>query len=333
MSGDTPFPWRLAGVAVTVGLLTAMAFAGWAQIAGVEGAAWGVGILAYLLGCRHAFDIDHIAAIDNVTRRLRQDGKRPAAVGLYFSLGHSTVVLAATAALLLGGEHLQGLMPALRAWGAQVGAGVSASFLILIGLANAAIVVRMWKARSHGGNVSATEWELQQLLEQRGLMARMMRFAYRRTNTSRKMYGVGLLFGLGFDTASEIVLLALTAGAMGRYGLGAWSLLFLPLLFAAGMTLMDSACNLGMLKLYDWAMAGSRRTWTVNGVVTALSALLAFSVGAMELSSSMTFSPSAILGLGAGVVALWALMTGFARRGHGESVTAPGAVTGRQPGG
>lgn len=333
MNRDEPFSRQLAGVAATVALLTITAFGGWARIAGIDGAAWGVGVLAYLLGCRHAFDIDHIAAIDNVTRRLRQQGVRPAAVGLFFSLGHSTVVLLATVALLLAGEHLRGLMPVLRAWGAEVGAGVSAAFLIPIGLANVAVVVRMWRARSRGGNAAANGRELQKLLEQRGLMARVMRFAYLRTNTSRKMYGVGLLFGLGFDTASEILLLALTAGAMGRYGLGAWSLLFLPLLFAAGMTLMDSACSLGMLRLYDWAMAGARRTWVVNGVVTALSALLAFSVGGMELFRSVSLSPSAMLGLGAGAIAMWALMIGVRRHGHGESVTPAVAVIGRRPGG
>ena len=327
-----PLSSRLAGVGLTVGLLTVAAFAGWAWVAGFGAAAWGVGTLAYLLGCRHAFDIDHIAAIDNVTRRLRQDGARPVAVGLFFSLGHSTVVLAATVALLLGGEHLRGLLPVLRTWGMEVGAGVSATFLILIGAANVAIVVRLWRARRRYASSAVADRELRELLEQRGLMARVMRFAYRRTDASRKMYGVGLLFGLGFDTASEILILALTAAAMDRYGVGGWSLLFLPLLFAAGMTLMDSVCSLGMLRLYDWAMSGRRRTWTVNGAVTAFSALLAFTVGGIELFNSVALSPAAVLGLATGALALWALMSGVRHRGSGSAGRA-GVAPARQSGG
>ncbi len=304
MAREARFGHRLIRVGLVVAALNLAAFASLFEMTGMGAAFWGIGGLAYLLGARHAFDIDHIAAIDNVTRRLRQDGHRPAAVGLFFSLGHSTVVVAATTALILGGEHLGHLLPVLRGWGGVLGAGISATFLILIGTANVAIARQVWKTRGEADNGVAGAREIQALLERRGFMSRLMRFAYRRIDRSGKMYLVGLLFGLGFDTASEIILLALTAAAMHQYGLSPWALLGLPLLFAAGMTLMDSACGLGILGLYDWSMAGGRRTWMVNIVVTGISTILAFGVGAMELSTSFRWSVASALGLAAGVAVM-----------------------------
>ena len=292
---------RVALVGIAVLALNLLAFLGLAALSGLGAPFWGIGILAYLLGARHAFDVDHIAAIDNVTRRLRHEGQRPVSVGLFFSLGHSTIVFLATAALLLGGEHFRALLPALRGWGGVLGAGISATFLILIGTANIGIVRRLWQARGEHGD-EARNVEVEALLQQRGIISRVTRFASRRIDKSRKMYLVGLLFGLGFDTASEIILLALTAAAMRRYGLDPWLLLALPLLFAAGMTLMDSVCGLGMLRLYDWSINGGRRTWLVNIGVTGLSTLLAFGVGAADLSASfhwsVTSALAAVLGTG-----------------------------------
>lgn len=314
MAGDENFGRHLMLVALAVAGLNLLAFLGLLKLTGMGGAFWGIGMLAYLLGARHAFDIDHIAAIDNVTRRLRQDGQRPTGVGLFFSLGHSTVVIAATAALILGGEHFRHLLPALQGWGGVLGAGISAMFLIMIGTANIAVARQVWKTRGETPD-SAAAREIETLLERRGFMARLMRFAYRRIDKSRKMYPVGLLFGLGFDTASEIILLALTAAAMHQYGLSPWALLGLPLLFAAGMTLMDSACGLGILSLYNWSIAGGRRTWMVNIGVTGLSTLLAFGVGAMELSTSFHWSVASALGLVAGIAVMFALLAPGRRSG------------------
>ena len=321
MARDAGFGRRVAGVGLAVLALNLLGLLGLVTLSGLGAPFWGIGILAYLLGARHAFDIDHIAAIDNVTRRLRHEGRRPTSVGLFFSLGHSTVVVLATAALLLGGEHFRALLPALRGWGAVLGAGISATFLILIGTANIGIVRRLWQARGEHEDAARAR-EVEALLEQRGGISRIMRFAFRRIDKSRKMYVVGLLFGLGFDTASEIILLALTAAAMRRYGLDPWLLLALPLLFAAGMTLMDSACGLGMLHLYDWSINGGRRTWFVNIGVTGLSTLLAFGVGAVELSTSfhwpVTSALAAVLGMGCVLGGLAALRQPIPRRAGTE---------------
>lgn len=314
MAPDAGFGRRLILVGAAVLALNLLGFLGLGTLSRLGASFWGIGILAYLLGARHAFDIDHIAAIDNVTRRLRHEGGHPVAVGLFFSLGHSTVVVLATAALLLGGEHFRALLPALRGWGGVLGAGISASFLILIGTANIAIVRRLWKARGAATDEPRAR-AVEALLEKRGFIARLMRFAYRRIDRSPKMYVVGLLFGLGFDTASEIILLALTAAAMRQFGFDPWLLLALPLLFAAGMTLMDSACGLGMLRLYDWSINGGRRTWWVNIGVTGLSTLLAFAVGAVDISTSFHWSPASAL---AAVLAMGVLLGGVAalnRRG------------------
>ncbi|HYW76982.1 MAG TPA: HoxN/HupN/NixA family nickel/cobalt transporter [Gammaproteobacteria bacterium] len=308
MARDAGSGRRVAGVGLAVLALNLLGFLGLAALSGLGPPFWGIGILAYLLGARHAFDIDHIAAIDNVTRRLRHEGRRPAAVGLFFSLGHSTVVVLATAALLLGGEHFRALLPALRGWGAVLGAGISATFLILIGTANIGIVRRLWQARGEHEDAARAR-EVEALLQQRGGISRVMRFAFRRIDKSHKMYVVGLLFGLGFDTASEIILLALTAAAMRQYGLDPWLLLALPLLFAAGMTLMDSACGLGMLRLYDWSINGGRRTWFVNIGITGLSTLLAFGVGAVELSASFHWPVASAL---AAVLGMGCVLAGFA---------------------
>jgi len=196
----------------------------------------------------------------------------------------------------------------LQGWGGVLGAGISAAFLIMIGTANVAIARQVWRTRGESTD-EAGAWEIEALLERRGFMARIMSFAYRRIDKSRKMYLVGLLFGLGFDTASEIILLALTAAAMHQYGLSPWSLLGLPLLFAAGMTLMDSACGLGILSLYNWSIAGGRRTWIVNIGVTGLSTLLALGVGTVELSTSFHWSMVPTLGLVAGIGVMFTLFT------------------------
>ncbi len=315
----TTFGREFGLVALVVGALNVAALGGWLEMSRGGAALASLDLLAYLMGIRHAFDIDHIAAIDNVTRRLRQDGGRPASVGLFFSLGHSTVVIAATVVLVLCGEQARELLPALRAWGTALGTGVSATFLILIGIANLIIVRQLWRARPHARTDAGTaDAELGSLLERRGLMARVMRFAYRRIDRSWKMYPVGVLFGLGFDTASEILLLALTATALNSSGVGAWSLVALPLSFAAGMTLMDSVCGLGMLRLYDWSITGRNRTWAVNTGVTVLSAVLAMVVGAGELSTTLSWSAMSALGLVGGVLVVIVLLAAIRQRTAGS---------------
>lgn len=251
----------------------------------VDAALLGMGILAYGFGLRHAFDADHIAAIDNVTRKLRQEGQHPQAVGLFFSLGHSTVVFALTAALVLAVRTTQAHLPMLQHWGSLVGTLVSAVFLTLIGLINLVIFSRLWRAfraRRRWGHPATGDEELESLLARRGLFARLLRGVYRQIDHSWKMYPVGMLFGLGFDTASEIAILGVSAAAAQNGHLPLWGVMVFPLLFTAAMSLMDTLDGLVMLRAYDWALADASRKLTYNTVLTGISVFLALAIGLIE---------------------------------------------------
>lgn len=298
---------RLGAVIAVIVVVNVAALAGWLNLARSGPAIGGICLLAYLLGMRHAFDLDHIAAIDNVTRRLRHAGQRPVGVGLFFSLGHSTIVIITTIALVLAGRYLRPMLPLLHFWGLVIGTMVSVAFLLLLGIGNTVIVRQLWQERRALACQTELSGEVMNtLLENRGLMARLLRAIFRRIDRSSRMYYVGLLFGLGFDTASEMILLVLTAGATGSSGLTPWSLLALPLLFAAGMILMDSLCSVGLLRLYDWSIIGGRRTWMVNTSVTGLSVLLAFVVGFIEIFKVFDWPLATLDGsvVGIGVAAL-----------------------------
>ncbi len=243
----------------------------------------GTAVLAYSFGLRHAIDADHIAAIDNVTRKLMQEGKRPVGVGFFFSLGHSSVVVGLTVAIAATASALQTRFSAFRELGGMIGTGVSAFFLFAIALANLAILVAVWRnfrRVRHGGRY--VEEELNALLASRGFLGRLFRRLFRLIEQSWHMYPLGLLFGLGFDTATEVGLLGISAAEASK-GLSIWTILVFPALFTAGMSLADTLDSTLMLGAYDWAFAKPLRKLYYNLTITFISVLVALLVGGVEV--------------------------------------------------
>jgi nickel/cobalt transporter (NiCoT) family protein len=242
----------------------------------------GTALLAYSFGLRHAVDADHIAAIDNVVRKFIQTGRRPVAVGLYFSLGHSTVVVGLCIAMALAANILQGGFHSFKAVGEVVGTGVSAGFLFAIAFANLVVLKEVYGAfcRAKAGE-KLVEGDLEMLLSGRGFLARLCRGLFRLIGRSWHMYPLGLLFGLGFDTATEVGLLGISASGVAK-GLSIGSVLIFPALFTAGMTLADTADNFLMLGTYGWAFANPVRKLYYNLTVTLVSVIVALLVGGLE---------------------------------------------------
>ncbi len=246
----------------------------------------GTGILALTLGMRHAFDADHIAAIDNTTRRLMADGKRPVGVGFFFSLGHSSVVFVMTILLTFGIRAVDSQVgndqSGLHGVTGVVGTSVSGTFLYLIAALNLAILCSILTAFRglRRGEYDHDEFERQ--LDQRGLMNRFFGGLARRIDSSPKMYPIGLLFGLGFDTVTEVGLLVLSGTAVAS-GLPFWAVLSLPILFAAGMTTFDTLDGCFMNFAYGWAFASPVRKVYYNLTITGLSIAVAFVIGTIEL--------------------------------------------------
>jgi nickel/cobalt transporter (NiCoT) family protein len=242
----------------------------------------GTALLAYGFGLRHAVDADHIAAIDNVTRKLMQEGKRPVAVGFFFAMGHSTVVILAVAALAVTASMMEGRFEALKNLGGVFGTSVSALFLLTIAAANVLILRSVWitfqKVR-RGGSYVEEDFDL--LLNNRGLLSRLFRPLFRLINTAWHMYPLGFLFGLGFDTATEIGLLGISATAAAK-GLSVWSIMVFPALFAAGMSLIDTTDGVLMLGAYQWAFIKPMRKLYYNLVITAVSVVVAVLIGGIE---------------------------------------------------
>lgn len=284
---------RVAGMATAVILLNIV---GWALLGKAVGHHFhvsqtklfglGTGVLAYTLGVRHAFDADHIAAIDNTTRKLVGEGKRPLGVGFFFSLGHSSVVLL-LAVLLNFGIRALNLQVSQQSSGLHsatniVGTSVSGMFLYLIALVNLLVLVSIVKLyrQMRSGRYDAAELDRQ--LDKRGLMNRLLGGYARHIDTSWKMYPVGILFGLGFDTATEVALIVL-AGSAVVGGLPFYAILSLPVLFAAGMCLFDTLDGCFMNFAYDWAFANPVRKVFYNLTITGLSVAVAFFVGTIEI--------------------------------------------------
>jgi nickel/cobalt transporter (NiCoT) family protein len=243
----------------------------------------GTALLAYSFGLRHAVDADHIAAIDNVTRKLMQEGKRPVAVGLFFSLGHSTIVVLASAAVAATALAFKRQLDSFHHWGSLAGTLVSALFLMAIAAINIAIlagVVRSFRRVKVGG--SYEEADLNALLAGRGLLARLFRPLFALIRHSWQMYPLGFLFGLGFDTATEIGLLGISAAEASK-GLPVWSILVFPALFTAGMSLVDTADSILMLGAYGWAFVKPIRKLYYNMTVTTVSVVVALLVGGVEV--------------------------------------------------
>jgi high-affinity nickel-transport protein len=247
----------------------------------------GTGALAYTLGMRHAFDADHIAAIDGTTRKLMGEGKRPLGVGFFFSLGHSSVVLALTVVLGLGakalGSEVRDEHSALHHYTGLIGTTVSGTFLLLIALLNVVVLAGILRVFADLRQGRYDEEELEEQLNNRGLLMRFFRPLARSIDTSWKMYPLGILFGLGFDTATEIALLVL-AGTSVAAGLPFWALLSLPLLFAGGMSLLDTIDGTFMNFAYGWAFSRPVRKVYYNLVITGLSIVVAAFIGGLEVA-------------------------------------------------
>lgn len=242
----------------------------------------GTAFLAYSFGLRHAVDADHIAAIDNVTRKLMQEGKRPVAVGLMFSLGHSTIVVVGALAIAAAALKLQQHVVFFRSWGAVIGTLVSAFFLLAIAAVNLVILSSVFRAfQNVRRGEPYVEEDLNLLLANRGFLARIFRRLFTMIRSSWHMYPLGLLFGLGFDTATEIGLLGISAAEASR-GLPLMSILVFPVLFAAGMSLIDTTDNVLMLGAYGWAYVKPIRKLYYNVTITFVSVVVALVVGGVE---------------------------------------------------
>lgn len=255
----------------------------WAFIAFSERPALlGTALLAYVFGLRHAFDADHIAAIDNVVRKLMQDGKEPYSVGFFFSLGHSTIVVLATVVVALTAAAMQSSFEEFHTIGGVIGTSVSAGFLLIIGIINLFILRNVWGAftRAKRGERIVDE-DLDTLLAGQGFLARIFRPLFRVVSHSWQMYPIGFLFGLGFDTATEIGLLGISA-AQAMQGMSIWTILVFPALFTAGMSLMDATDSILMTRAYGWAFVNPMRKLWYNLTITAASVVVAIFIGGIE---------------------------------------------------
>jgi high-affinity nickel-transport protein len=296
--GLTPREWlKVGGMALTIiglnvlgwGMLI-VALRGHYHISKTELFGVGTGVLAYTLGMRHAFDADHIAAIDNTTRKLIQDGKRPLSVGYFFSLGHSTIVFVLAVLLNFGIRALNGAVQndssGLHHWTGIIGTTVSGTFLYLIGLLNLVVLLSIIKVSREMRQGRYDDAELERQLDSRGLMNRFFGGYAKRIDTPWKMYPVGVLFGLGFDTATEVALLVL-AGSAVVGGLPFYAVVSLPVLFAAGMCLFDTIDGCFMNFAYDWAFAKPIRKIYYNLTITGLSVFIALFIGTIEILGLM----------------------------------------------
>jgi high-affinity nickel-transport protein len=244
-----------------------------------------IGLTAWTFGLRHAFDADHISAIDNVTRKLMADGKRPMGVGFFFSLGHSTIVLALGVVIAVAAKAVAGNVSngSLQSVGGYIGTGVSAFFLYLIAAINLIIllgIVRIFREMRQGRYDEET---LERKLQERGLLNRLLGPLVRAIRSSWQMYPIGVLFGLGFDTATEVGLLALAGGLAAK--LPWFAILSLPILFAGGMSMMDTADGAFMNVAYGWAFSKPVRKVFYNLTITGLSVAVAFLIGTIEVIS------------------------------------------------
>ncbi|OAS16999.1 HoxN/HupN/NixA family nickel/cobalt transporter [Paenibacillus oryzisoli] len=276
-----------AGYVGFIILLHVVGLIGLYTVAQSSPAFWGIGLLAYTLGMRHAFDVDHIAAIDNTVRKLVQQKKNPLGVGFYFSLGHSSVVFVMAIVTAFSVQWAARELPWMQRFGGVIGASVSGLFLVIIGIINLLILISLYKMflKFRGGQHDDNEFE--ELLESRGFIARLIKPLFSFITKSWHVYPLGFLFGLGFDTASEIALLAISAHA-AKDAIPFIGVISLPLLFAAGMSLFDTADGMFMTKAYKWAFHTPVRKLYYNLTVTALAVVAALIIGVIELGQVLS---------------------------------------------
>jgi nickel/cobalt transporter (NiCoT) family protein len=292
--------WR--SIAAMAGFILLLHALGWGVLGGIVapehyqvGATQvlgvGLGLTAYTLGMRHAFDADHIAAIDNTTRKMMAEGKRPVSIGFWFSLGHSTIVFGLVALLAFGVRALAGQLgndsSLLQQIAGVVGTAVSGTFLYVIGIVNLMVLVGIVKVFRRMRHAAYDEQALDDQLNNRGLLNKILSGATKAVTKPWQMYVVGVLFGLGFDTATEVGLLVLAGGA-AAFALPWYAVMTLPILFAAGMSLLDTIDGCFMNFAYGWAFAKPVRKIYYNITITALSVAVALIIGTIELISMVT---------------------------------------------
>ncbi|MCI4351153.1 MAG: HoxN/HupN/NixA family nickel/cobalt transporter [Thermoplasmata archaeon] len=298
----------------------------------------GIGFIVYVFGLRHGLDADHIAAIDNTTRKLLQEKTRPLTVGTWFSLGHSTIVVGLIVALVVAAKAVTSQIPTLRTAGALVGTSVSGVFLFLIGLVNLIIVLEVYRIFRGIREGRFNEQQLDDQLRNRGFLNRYFGKLFRVVTRPRQIYPIGVLFGLGFDTATEVVLIVI-AVSLGLT-LPIYAILVLPLLFTCGMVLVDTSDCLAMSVAYGWAFLKPMRKIYYNLTVTIISVLVAFVIGGIEVLQVLTLELHLTGGawgalatidpatLGALVVAVfvgtWLVATGYYRYKRLDDVPFPG---------
>jgi nickel/cobalt transporter (NiCoT) family protein len=242
----------------------------------------GLAITAYVLGVRHGFDVDHIAAIDNTTRKLLHEGKRPLTVGTWFSLGHSTIVCGMIVALVVAVDFVARSYRTFASVGAVLGTAISGTFLFVIGIVNVIIVLEVYRLFRGLRSGELDQRALEAQMQRRGFFYRIFGRLFRVIEEPRQIYPVGVLFGLGFDTATEVLLIGLAVGA-AYSGVPLWAVLFLPALFTCGMVLSDTADGVSMRYAYGWAFSQPIRKVFYNLTLTVISVLVAFVIGGVEL--------------------------------------------------
>jgi len=274
-----------AKIALTYAVLIPANLAAWAwawTLFAGHPALLGTALLAYMFGLRHAFDADHIAAIDNVVRKLMQDGKSPHSAGFFFSLGHSSIVVLASVVIAATAAAMQDRLEMFHGIGGIIGTTVSALFLLAIGIANLFLLKGVWAAFSRvrrGGRI--VDEDLDALLAGGGFLARIFRPMFRVVTRSWHMYPIGFLFGLGFDTATEIGVLGISA-TQAAQGMSFWNILVFPALFTAGMSLLDTTDSAMMTRAYGWAFVNPVRKLWYNLTITAASVGVALFIGGVE---------------------------------------------------
>lgn len=243
----------------------------------------GLGIVAYVLGLRHGVDVDHIAAIDNTTRKLIQQGKPSSLVGTWFSLGHSTVVVGFVAVLVLLTRSVTSRIPTIQAFGSVIGLVTSGTFLVIIGLLNLYIVLGIYRLFKRARSGDIDEKQMDDFLGKRGVLNRLFSRLFNLVGEAWQIYPIGILFGLGFDTATEIGLIAISVGIGVSSSVPVWQIMILPLLFTCGMVLTDTTDGLAMRMAYGWALYNPLKKMFYNLTISVMSVIVAFGIGGIEL--------------------------------------------------
>ena len=266
-----------------IGLATVLGFTASTIVGKISVLLAGLGIIAYVFGLRHGVDADHIAAIDNTTRKLMQENQCPFTVGMWFSLGHSTIVVALIVTLVFATRTVIGHIPALANSGAIIGTSVSGVFLWMIGIVNMVIVLNIYRMFKELKQGKLNQAELESLLNNRGFLNRYFRPLFKIVKRPWQIYPIGVLFGLGFDTATEIALIAISVGIGVSSSVPVWMILVLPFMFTCGMVLIDTTDGVTMRVAYGWAFLNPIRKIYYNLTVTAISVLVALAIGTAEL--------------------------------------------------